>query len=148
MRLPEGSLQPVLLEYATRTPTDAPLGALRGCDHMSSPLPTRAKALSRDSSPSSVTASLPAADRTVNVLIVGGGPHALALLSALHERSFAFPQFRSDAEFHKRIGFNSLQKTGTGAHNVASTHNVCCVTKPARTLRMRSVHSRSGQAVP
>ena len=49
-----------------------------------------------------------------SVLIVGGGPHALAVLSALHERSLAFPQFTNQSVFNQRVGFDSLQKVGTG----------------------------------
>ena len=49
-----------------------------------------------------------------SVLIVGGGPHALAVLSALHERSLAFPQFTNQNVFNQRVGFDSLQKVGTG----------------------------------
>jgi lysine/ornithine N-monooxygenase len=46
------------------------------------------------------------------VVIVGGGPHGLALLSALHEKSFAFSQF-SDASYQTRVGFGSLSKIGS-----------------------------------
>ena len=52
------------------------------------------------------------------VLIVGGGPHALAVLSALHERSLAYPQFVNQNVFNQRVGFDSLQKVGTGAIRV------------------------------
>ena len=48
----------------------------------------------------------------VSVLIIGGGPHALAALSALHESSFAFQQFTSDNAFQRRVGFKNLQKIG------------------------------------
>ena len=48
----------------------------------------------------------------VSVLIIGGGPHALAALSALHESSFAFGQFTSDNAFQRRVGFKNLQKIG------------------------------------
>ena len=51
-----------------------------------------------------------------SVLIVGGGPHALAVLSALHERSLAFPQFTDQSVFNQRVGFDSLQKVGKGEH--------------------------------
>ena len=57
-----------------------------------------------------------------SVLIVGGGPHALAVLSALHERSFAYPQFASDAVFQQRVGFGSLQKIGTGEAAHTAVH--------------------------
>ena len=46
------------------------------------------------------------------MLIIGGGPHALAALSALHESSFAFGQFTSDNAFQRRVGFKNLQKIG------------------------------------
>ena len=49
------------------------------------------------------------------MLIVGGGPHALAVLSALHEKSLAFAQFASDPVFNQRVGIDSLQKIGTAA---------------------------------
>ena len=49
------------------------------------------------------------------MLIIGGGPHALAVLSALHEKSLAFAQFASDPVFNQRVGIDSLQKIGTGA---------------------------------
>jgi lysine/ornithine N-monooxygenase len=52
-------------------------------------------------------------DIETSVLIVGGGPHALAVLSALHERSLAFPQFTNQNVFNMRVGFDSLQKVGT-----------------------------------
>ena len=49
------------------------------------------------------------------MLIIGGGPHALAVLSALHEKSLAFAQFASEPVFNQRVGIDSLQKIGTGA---------------------------------
>ena len=58
-----------------------------------------------------------------SVLIVGGGPHALALLSALHEKSLAYPQFSSADPFgtngttaglRKHLNFDSVEKVGTG----------------------------------
>ena len=49
---------------------------------------------------------------TATVVIVGGGPHGLALLSALHEKSFAFTQF-SDTAYQTRVGFGSLSKIGS-----------------------------------
>ena len=54
-------------------------------------------------------------DVEASVLIVGGGPHALAVLSALHEKSLAFAQFASDPVFNQRVGIDSLQKIGTAA---------------------------------
>ena len=80
---------------------------------------------------------------SVNVLIVGGGPHALAVLSALHERSFLFPQFASENMYEKRVGSSSLRKVGSGAvlsisppeHSLRS-HSVCavCVMDPGETF--------------
>lgn len=58
-----------------------------------------------------------------SVLIIGGGPHALAVLSALNERSLAFPSFTSDATFSNRVGFGSLEKVGTA-----------CVLDPGRAF--------------
>mmetsp|Transcript_3408 Transcript_3408/g.10484 ORF Transcript_3408/g.10484 Transcript_3408/m.10484 type:complete len:544 (-) Transcript_3408:62-1693(-) len=49
------------------------------------------------------------------VAIIGGGPHALAVLTALHERSYATPQFRDDAAYALRVGFNSHKLVGTVA---------------------------------
>ena len=56
----------------------------------------------------------------VNVLIVGGGPHALAAMSALHEKSFLFPQFASETAFDRRVGYNGLRKVGSGASRMMS----------------------------
>lgn len=53
-------------------------------------------------------------DEFATVVIVGGGPHALAALSALHENSLAFPQFANDAAFANRVGFDSYKKIGSG----------------------------------
>ena len=64
------------------------------------------------SSPATVTAQH-LDDIEASVLIVGGGPHALAVLSSLHERSLAYPQFGLDAMSAHGMGFNSLQKTGS-----------------------------------
>ena len=56
------------------------------------------------------------------MLIVGGGPHALAVLSALHERSLAYPQFNQDMAFgmsglasgiRKNLGLHGVEKVGT-----------------------------------
>ena len=49
----------------------------------------------------------------MQVVIIGGGPHALAVLSALHERSFASPQFKDDAAFSLRVGFDSYKLVGS-----------------------------------
>ena len=68
-------------------------------------------------SPATVT-SRQLDDIETSVLIVGGGPHALAVLSALHERSLAYPQFVNQNVFNQRVGFDSLQKVGTGAIRV------------------------------
>lgn len=54
-----------------------------------------------------------AAGCLLQVAIIGGGPHALAVLAALHEKSFASPQFRDDAAYALRVGFNSHKLTGT-----------------------------------
>ena len=54
-------------------------------------------------------------DESATVVIVGGGPHALATLSALHEGSLAFGQYANDSFFQARVGFNALKKVGTGA---------------------------------
>ena len=52
-------------------------------------------------------------DEAVSIAIVGGGPHALSALAALHEGSLAFQQFGDDSMFQSRVGFESLQKVGT-----------------------------------
>jgi hypothetical protein len=57
-------------------------------------------------------------DESVSVVIIGGGPHALAALSALHEGSLAFDQYADDNTFEARIGFGSLEKIGTGAERM------------------------------
>lgn len=44
------------------------------------------------------------------IVIVGGGPHGLALLSALHERSLAFP---ADSDRRARDGFAAMRKVGS-----------------------------------
>lgn len=44
------------------------------------------------------------------VLIIGGGPHGLALLSALHERSLAFPEY---SDRSARAGFSAMRKIGS-----------------------------------
>ena len=49
------------------------------------------------------------------VAIIGGGPHALAVLSALHERSYASPQFKDDAAYALRVGFDSHKLVGSVA---------------------------------
>ena len=53
-------------------------------------------------------------DESASVVIVGGGPHALAALAALQEGSLAFQQY-DDGMYASRVGFNSLEKVGTGA---------------------------------
>ena len=53
-------------------------------------------------------------DETASVCIIGGGPHALAALAALHEGSLSFEQFGSDSMFQARMGFGSLEKIGNG----------------------------------
>ncbi len=55
-------------------------------------------------------------DETSSVVIVGGGPHALAALSALHEGSLAFQQFGDDRMYEARVGFGSLEKVGSGEY--------------------------------
>ena len=52
-------------------------------------------------------------DESCSVVIVGGGPHALAALAALNEGSLAFEQFGNDGFFESRIGFKSLNKVGS-----------------------------------
>ena len=55
-----------------------------------------------------------AAEETATIVIVGGGPHALAALSALHERSRSFPQYAaSEQMFERRVGFDSMKRIGT-----------------------------------
>jgi len=52
-------------------------------------------------------------ERHVNVVIVGGGPHALAVLGALQEGSLAFNMFGpSDTMYDKRVGFGQMEKVG------------------------------------
>ena len=53
-------------------------------------------------------------DESASIVIVGGGPHALAALAALHEGSLAFQQYGNDNLFEARVGFNSHEKVGTG----------------------------------
>ena len=52
-------------------------------------------------------------DVEVSVLIVGGGPHGLAVLSALHERSLVYPQLGLDHARSHGMSFESLQKIGS-----------------------------------
>ena len=54
-------------------------------------------------------------DDSASIVIVGGGPHALAALAALQEKTLAFQQYGDDSQFEARVGFDSLQKVGTGA---------------------------------
>lgn len=63
--------------------------------------------------PSSVMDAFGLHDVSATVVIIGGGPHALAALSALHENSLAFPQFGSDNAFANRVGFDSFKKIGS-----------------------------------
>jgi len=65
-------------------------------------------------------------DESVSVVIIGGGPHALAALSALHEGSLVFDQYADDNMYEARIGFGSLKKIGTGTHCML-------VTRPAQS---------------
>ena len=65
-------------------------------------------------------------DESVSVVIVGGGPHALAALAALQEGSLAFQQFNDDGMFQARIGFESLNKIGTG---VQKTFTLYCTAR-------------------
>ena len=53
-------------------------------------------------------------DESATVVIIGGGPHALAALAALHEGSLAFNQYGDDVQFEARVGFGSFVKIGTG----------------------------------
>jgi hypothetical protein len=52
-------------------------------------------------------------DESHTIVIVGGGVHALAALSALHEGSLSFEHFMDDGQFQARVGFNSHEKIGT-----------------------------------
>ena len=52
-------------------------------------------------------------DESASIVIVGGGPHALAALAALHEGSLAFSQFGDDNAFQARVGFGTLEKVGS-----------------------------------
>ena len=54
-------------------------------------------------------------DESASIVIVGGGPHALAALAALHEGSLSFGQYASDSTFERKVGFGSLKKVGTGS---------------------------------
>ena len=56
-------------------------------------------------------------DESASIVIVGGGPHALAALAALHEGSLAFQQYGDEGQFQKRVGFESHQKIGNGEHS-------------------------------
>mmetsp|Transcript_39904 Transcript_39904/g.85156 ORF Transcript_39904/g.85156 Transcript_39904/m.85156 type:complete len:527 (-) Transcript_39904:218-1798(-) len=47
------------------------------------------------------------------VLIVGGGPHALAVLSALHERTLAFSEYMTPSSFEHHVGSASLKRVGS-----------------------------------
>ena len=63
--------------------------------------------------PTSVMDAVDLHDESATIVIVGGGPHALAALAALHEGSMASPQYGSDSQYQARVGFNSLKKVGT-----------------------------------
>lgn len=94
------------------------------------------------------------------IAIIGGGPHALAVLSALHERSYASPQFKDDAAYNLRVGFNSHKLVGTvTVIDPGETfcdmwsrrfHTLGCVSSPlthdSRSLS-RSTRRRSGVIV-
>eukprot|EP00038_Savillea_parva_P008812 m.179337 g.179337 ORF g.179337 m.179337 type:complete len:495 (+) comp14739_c0_seq1:422-1906(+) len=58
---------------------------------------------------------MPTEIENATVAIIGGGPHALAVLSALHERSYASPQFKDDAAYALRVGFDSHKLVGSVA---------------------------------
>ena len=71
-----------------------------------------------------IEADIGAHDESATIVIVGGGPHALAALAALHEGSLAFQQYGDDsqvASFKARVGFESLQKIGTGSRCMLAT---------------------------
>lgn len=72
-------------------------------------------------------------DESATVVIIGGGPHALAALAALHEGSLAFQQYSDDSMFQARVGFNSHRKVGNGARR---THRgpVAIVLPPCSAL--------------
>lgn len=66
--------------------------------------------------PESVLDDIGVDDEHATIVIIGGGPHALAALSALHEKSFAFAeQYGSENEHQRRVGFGSYTKVGTGS---------------------------------
>ena len=105
---------------------DAPidwLGEESEEDEDSPPLsPKVTKTPLETSSPTSALTEHLGGDVEVSVLIVGGGPHALAVLSALHERSLAYPQFNQDMAFgmsglasgiRKNLGLHGVEKVGT-----------------------------------
>ena len=52
-------------------------------------------------------------DESVSIVIIGGGPHALAALAALQEKSLAFGQYMTDSQFQARVGFDSFQRIGS-----------------------------------
>eukprot|EP00039_Didymoeca_costata_P014470 m.234096 g.234096 ORF g.234096 m.234096 type:complete len:581 (-) comp16032_c0_seq19:40-1782(-) len=47
-----------------------------------------------------------------SIAIIGGGPHGLAVLSALHEKSFAHSQYADDAAYSLRVGFDAFELVG------------------------------------
>ena len=47
-----------------------------------------------------------------DIVIIGAGPQALAVLAALHEHSYASPQF-SDTAFNARIGYGGHKQVGS-----------------------------------
>ena len=66
--------------------------------------------------PESVLDDIGVDDEHATIVIIGGGPHALAALSALHEKSFAFAeQYGSENEHQRRVGFGSYTTVGTGS---------------------------------
>ena len=52
-------------------------------------------------------------DERADIAIVGGGPHALAALAALHEGSLPCQQYGDDGQFQTRTACGSLKKVGT-----------------------------------
>lgn len=69
-------------------------------------------------------------DETASVIIIGGGPHAMAALAALHEGSLAFQQF-NEGFYQSRIGFGSLEKAGNGEYYL---HTTCLCPSPLASL--------------
>lgn len=83
--------------------------------------------------PESVLDDIGVDDEHATIVIIGGGPHALAALSALHEKSFAFAeQYGSENEHQRRVGFGSYTKVGTGSHRTRPT--LCMLPHKMRSL--------------